>query len=545
MDALNPRYRCKLSAGDRVAVLSPSSAGPALFPAPYELGLRRLRERFELEPVEYPTTRMLGASPQDRAADIHAAFNDPSIKAVLTSIGGDDQLKVLRHLDPDVLTRNPKPFVGYSDNTNLLHYLWRLGIVGYHGPTVMVELGRPGRMHPLTEESLRRALFTSGPFDLPQVTEGTDEPQTDWNDSATLRDEPALAQVTTWQWHGPRRRVEGRSWGGCLEIIDYHLRANRYLGPPEDFAGGVLFFETSEQIAHGDLRLRGADGHGRARHARAVPGHPGGAAQGLVPSAAEHGEGQAPLPRGAARGGPEGGDRVRRRGCHRVRRRLRAHRPPGGAPVWRQHHRRRGRAATDGRVLTGRTPNAERRPQPANGGASTLSPPPTQRFSIGARRARRCCPEPTRQSAATTWRASINASFRYSVKAVATPGAHPIMPPLGAAEGMTGSPPGLSPGRNPALTSATPQPLTARRRPPHRPSTPPLAVTDHGAGLTAFRPTRPGSARALTPRLPRHECGGFTNHPSDPGRGRGDAHSAGVHAPPVDTGRSQRPLHGG
>lgn len=248
MDALNPRYPSKLSAGDRVAVLSPSSAGPALFPAPYELGLRRLRERFELEPVEYPTTRMLGASPQDRAADIHAAFNDPSIKAVLTSIGGDDQLKVLRHLDPDVLTRNPKPFVGYSDNTNLLHYLWRLGIVGYHGPTVMVELGRPGRMHPLTEESLRRALFTSGPFDLPQVTEGTDEPQTDWNDSATLRDEPALAQVTTWQWHGPRRRVEGRSWGGCLEIIDYHLRANRYLGPPEDFAGGVLFFETSEQM---------------------------------------------------------------------------------------------------------------------------------------------------------------------------------------------------------------------------------------------------------------------------------------------------------
>ena len=64
MDALNPRYPSKLSAGDRVAVLSPSSAGPALFPAPYELGLRRLRERFELEPVEYPTTRMLGASPR-------------------------------------------------------------------------------------------------------------------------------------------------------------------------------------------------------------------------------------------------------------------------------------------------------------------------------------------------------------------------------------------------------------------------------------------------------------------------------------------------
>lgn len=153
-------YPEKLKLGDRVAVLSPSFGLPAVFPAPFELGLQRLREEFQLEPVEFPTTRVLNADPEQRAADIHTAFADPAITAVITSIGGEDQLKVLRHLDGELLTRHPKLFIGYSDSTNLLHYLWNLGIVAYHGGVVMVQLGRPGAMHPLTCESLRRTLFT-------------------------------------------------------------------------------------------------------------------------------------------------------------------------------------------------------------------------------------------------------------------------------------------------------------------------------------------------------------------------------------------------
>ena len=240
-----------LAAGDRVAVLSPSFAGPATFPIPFELGLRRLREEFDLEPVEYPTTRKLGASAQERADDINQAFGDADISGVLTSLGGSDQIKVLKHLDRDVIASNPKAFVGYSDNTNLLHYLWRLGIVGYHGASVMVEVGRPGRMHPLTRESLHRALFTSGEFEVHQVDTGRDESR-DWADLDTFDSEPELTPVDGWRWHGPTRRVLGPSWGGCLEIIDYHLRANRYLGPDDQYDGCVFFFETSEDMPSAD-----------------------------------------------------------------------------------------------------------------------------------------------------------------------------------------------------------------------------------------------------------------------------------------------------
>ena len=93
----------------------------------HELGLRRLRDEFGLEPVEYPTTRVMGADPRDRARDLTAAFADPTITAVLATIGGDDQITVTPHLDDEVLRANPKPYFGYSDNTNLLNHLYRLG----------------------------------------------------------------------------------------------------------------------------------------------------------------------------------------------------------------------------------------------------------------------------------------------------------------------------------------------------------------------------------------------------------------------------------
>jgi len=47
----------KVRPSDRVAVVSPSMVAPARFPAVNALAMRRLREEFGLEPVEYPTTR--------------------------------------------------------------------------------------------------------------------------------------------------------------------------------------------------------------------------------------------------------------------------------------------------------------------------------------------------------------------------------------------------------------------------------------------------------------------------------------------------------
>ena len=241
------RYPDKPRPGDRVAVLSPSSGLPGALPLPYELGLRRLREEFGLVPVEYPTTRTMGAGARARADDLHAAFADPTVKAVISSIGGDDQITVLPYLDAELLRANPKPFFGYSDCTNLFTYLWNLGIVGYHGGSVMVEHGRPGALHPVTERSLRAALFTSGPFELTPSADFGDINRP-WQDPATFTAEPAMEPSGGWTWHRADRVVEGRSWGGNLEILSWLMMADRGIRPPEEYDGCVLFLETSEEL---------------------------------------------------------------------------------------------------------------------------------------------------------------------------------------------------------------------------------------------------------------------------------------------------------
>jgi muramoyltetrapeptide carboxypeptidase LdcA involved in peptidoglycan recycling len=111
-------HPAKARPGDRVGVLSPSFAAAGAFPAVHEQALRRLAQVTGLIPVEYPTTRQVGASPLERAAEFNAAFADPAIRGILAVVGGEDQITVIPHLDPELPQRDPKPFLGTSDNTH-------------------------------------------------------------------------------------------------------------------------------------------------------------------------------------------------------------------------------------------------------------------------------------------------------------------------------------------------------------------------------------------------------------------------------------------
>jgi muramoyltetrapeptide carboxypeptidase LdcA involved in peptidoglycan recycling len=232
--------------GDRVAVVSPSFAAPGAFPAVHEVAMRRLREDLGLVPVEYPTTRRLGASPRERAADLMAAFGDPTVRAVLSTIGGDDQLTVLPYLDPEVVLADPKPFAGFSDNTNLLNWLWNLGVVALHGGSTMLHLGRAEGLHPVSVGSLRTALLTGGDLELHEIDVFCED-ELPWDQPIALTGPAVTRPSPGWSWHRPDRVVTGPTWGGNLEILHWNLAAGRWIRPVEDYAGCVLLLETSEE----------------------------------------------------------------------------------------------------------------------------------------------------------------------------------------------------------------------------------------------------------------------------------------------------------
>ncbi len=243
----------KLQKGDKVAVLSPSFAAPAIFPKVFELGLERIRDVFGLTPVEYPTTRKLNASAEDRTRDIIAAFSDPEIKAVIASIGGDDQVTYIYKMSSEVFLKNPKPFFGYSDNSHLCNFLFQHGIPSYYGACVMTQFAMQGEMDKYTVENIRHALFGSGKYEI-GPSEEYNEIGLNWKDETLLTTKRTYEKNTGWIWDTPK---DGRGilWGGCLESIDDMLRNDVPIPSLKEFENIVFMLETSEEIpSHGYVR---------------------------------------------------------------------------------------------------------------------------------------------------------------------------------------------------------------------------------------------------------------------------------------------------
>ena len=244
MELISPN---KARAGDKVAVLSPSFAAPAVASAVHEQALQRLEAITGLVPVEFSTTRKLGASARERADDLNAAFADPDIRAVLATIGGEDQITVIPHLDAELIARDPKPFLGYSDNTNLLNWLWTNGVAGYYGGSTQVQLGPGPYVDQIHQGSLRAALLTGGSLEITEPGESEDIGH-DWNDPRALTQFGEREPTEPWAWAGPPRSITGRTWGGCIEVVQWILTAGRFPADPSILEGGVLILESSEEL---------------------------------------------------------------------------------------------------------------------------------------------------------------------------------------------------------------------------------------------------------------------------------------------------------
>ena len=182
----------KLQKGDTVAILSPSFAAPGKFPQVYELGLKRIRDVFGLETIAFPTTAKLGAPKEERAADLIAAFENQKVKAVIASIGGDDQVTYIKNLPHVAFTDNQKPFFGYSDNSHFCNYLFLNGIPSYYGGSLFTQFAMQGAMDDYTIRYLNYALFMEGEFEL--VASET------YNDVGLRWDNPEFLKQTRQHW---------------------------------------------------------------------------------------------------------------------------------------------------------------------------------------------------------------------------------------------------------------------------------------------------------------------------------------------------------
>lgn len=240
----------RLKPGDTVAIISPSWGGPAVFPHIFDNGLTVLREEFGLTIKEYPTARAeagtLANDPRIRANDVNRAFTDPDVKAIIASIGGDDSVRILPYLEAEVIRANPKILMGYSDTTTLLTYANQLGLVTFHGPTIMAGFSQLPSWPRSFADHVRTLLFdTPETYDY-RPYKVWSEAFPDWSDPAnTGKINPPQPNEETWRWVQGQGVAQGDLFGGCIEVLEF-LKGTAYWPSPEFWRGKLLFFETSE-----------------------------------------------------------------------------------------------------------------------------------------------------------------------------------------------------------------------------------------------------------------------------------------------------------
>ncbi|MYL51104.1 LD-carboxypeptidase [Halobacillus litoralis] len=128
----------KLKKGDEIRVISPAKSLAIVAPEQQDLAVARLNQAgFNVTFSTYAreSSDFISNPVHHRVADIHDAFSDPHVKAILTTLGGYDSNQLLSHLDFDLIQKNPKIFCGYSDITALSNTIYKkTGLVTYSGP---------------------------------------------------------------------------------------------------------------------------------------------------------------------------------------------------------------------------------------------------------------------------------------------------------------------------------------------------------------------------------------------------------------------------
>lgn len=200
----------KLNIGDTIGIVVSSLPVLPSFKENYERGKKVIQDLgFKIKEGKTVGKQRwwMGGTPREVAEDINDMFADKNVKAIIAHTGGYSAISVVEHLDYELITNNPKPFIGMSDMTIYhLAILTKTGLVGFH----MDDLSN-----------------FSGEFFLKFLTK---------------TQAPGIIQPLS-QWEKWKKgKAKGHLLGGLLGRISL-LAGTKYFPPIEAFDGAILFWE--------------------------------------------------------------------------------------------------------------------------------------------------------------------------------------------------------------------------------------------------------------------------------------------------------------
>ncbi|HVT62984.1 MAG TPA: LD-carboxypeptidase, partial [Legionellaceae bacterium] len=171
----------KLTEGSTIAIISPSYPAVYLYKKRLQRAISFLERQFKVNVVFAPNAHLreghISCSAENRAYDIHWAFLNEKIDCIMSAIGGLNSNSILPHLDFDLISRNPKVFIGYSDVTALILPIYSLSnLITFHGPALLPEWGEYPVPFDYTVKYFYQSLFNKKPLGTLKASEfWTDE----------------------------------------------------------------------------------------------------------------------------------------------------------------------------------------------------------------------------------------------------------------------------------------------------------------------------------------------------------------------------------
>jgi muramoyltetrapeptide carboxypeptidase LdcA involved in peptidoglycan recycling len=244
MDAIIPKA---LKKGDTIAFISPSARLNDILPTPLARGkayLEYLGFYVQIIFTSVATPTSIKESVRIRCDELHAAFRDNSIAAIICTIGGSHANEMLPFLDYSLIQSNPKIFVGYSDTT-FLHYAIqsRTGLRTFYGPSVLTDFSDSPKPIQFTIDHFLHVLTEAenpvGPLPRSPIY-AVDHSDFFFGDEAS--DKPReVVEAPSWRWLR-KGRATGHLYGGTI-ICVVRLQATNYA--PSSWKGKILFLESA------------------------------------------------------------------------------------------------------------------------------------------------------------------------------------------------------------------------------------------------------------------------------------------------------------
>ncbi|MBI2019811.1 LD-carboxypeptidase [Candidatus Daviesbacteria bacterium] len=215
----------KLNIGDTIGIVASSLSVLPSFKENYQRGKKVIEEMgFKIkEGKTIGKVRWWAAgTPKEVAQDINSMFADKNIKAIFAQTGGYSAISVLEHLDYELITHDPKPFMGMSDMTTYhLAIFAKTGMVGFHMDDVTFGLGRKPREGEGDWVKKDKEFFLK--FLTKSEAPGVIKPLSEWE---------------VWK----KGKAEGHLIGGILQHLTI-LSGTNYFPKVEGFDGAILFWE--------------------------------------------------------------------------------------------------------------------------------------------------------------------------------------------------------------------------------------------------------------------------------------------------------------